>query len=59
MSTVRSLFHGWVPVNGVPTLISEGEEFDVDHPVVEARPDLFTQPRQQTRAATKGKASDG
>jgi hypothetical protein len=44
MSTVKATYSGWVAPDGVPVLLSAGEEYETDHPLVRARPDLFDMP---------------
>jgi hypothetical protein len=63
MSTVKATFDGFVGLNGVPVLLADGDEYDSEHPLVEAHPEMFTEPparRQvkQQQAAPK-RASDG
>lgn len=33
--------HGFIGVGGVPVLLAEGDEYDGDHGLVQARPELF------------------
>lgn len=33
--------HGFIGVGGVPVLLAEGDEYDGDHDLVKARPELF------------------
>ena len=44
MSKVNATYSGFVSHEGVPVLLSAGDEFEADHPLVAARPDLFTKP---------------
>jgi len=41
---VRSTFDGFVGHAGGEVLLRGGDEYEVDHPLVVARPDLFTEP---------------
>ena len=52
--------HGFVGVDGVPVLLSEHDEYDADHPLVRARPDLFDEvPEPPKRPTfTRGKSRD-
>jgi hypothetical protein len=61
MSTVKATYDGFVGLNGVPVLLHDGDEYDSEHPLVQAQPDKFTEPRRAPAkpAVTKGKASDG
>lgn len=51
--------HGFVGHEGVPVLLVEHDEYDVDHPLVQARPDLFDQvapePKRPILSRDKGK----
>lgn len=46
MSKVNALIDGWVVAEGVPTLLAVGDEFDETHPLVQTRPDLFSEPKR-------------
>jgi hypothetical protein len=64
MSKVKAKVGGFVGHEGVPVLLVEGEERDADDALVQARPDLFTEPPAPRRVAqrmtgTRGKAKDG
>jgi hypothetical protein len=63
MSTVKATFDGFVGLNGVPVLLHDGDEYDMEHPLVQAHPDLFTEPatRRQVKQQqqTVKKATDG
>ena len=41
---VRSVFDGFVGFGGGQVLLRGGVEYEVGHPLVVARPDLFTEP---------------
>ena len=43
---VTALFGGFVGHDGVPTLLTVGEEWDAEHPVVKAHPEMFTEPKR-------------
>jgi len=64
MSTVKAIYSGFVGHEGVPVLLNDGDDYDVEHPLVQARPELFTEPptrrqvKQQQQAIVK-KATDG
>lgn len=45
-SKVTATYTGWVGLNGMPVLLSEGAEYDDDHPLVQAMPQHFTEPRR-------------
>jgi periplasmic protein TonB len=56
MSTVKATYSGFVSHDGIPVMLSAGEEYDADHPLVEARPDLFskaTKPEPKTDPVPK------
>lgn len=55
MSNVRAVYEGFVGHEGVPVLLHEGDEYDADHPLVVARPELFTDPPAR-RVLSKPKA---
>lgn len=44
MSKVTATYDGFVPVDGVPVQLQSGDEYETDHPLVQARPELFTKP---------------
>lgn len=56
MSKVQSTYHGFVGHEGVPVLLHEGDEYDADHPLVSAQPNLFTEPPAPKRTMLRGKA---
>ena len=60
---VQATYSGFVGVDGVPVLLGVGDEYDDSHPLVQARPDLFTEPRRSPGrplgSKNKDKASDG
>lgn len=59
---VQSKYSGFVGVDGVPVLVHEGEDYDSEHPLVQARPDLFTEPKRAPGRPLGSKnksASDG
>jgi hypothetical protein len=60
MSTVKSTYSGFVGLDGVPVLLHDGDEYDAGHPLVEAYPHMFTEPRRSPGRppAAKGKATD-
>lgn len=53
MSTVKATYDGFVGHDGVPVLLVDGAEYDADHPLVQARPDLFTEPRRAPARAAR------
>jgi len=53
MSTVKATFNGFVGHEGVPVLLHDGDEYEADHPLVEARPELFTEPEPEPELAPK------
>lgn len=56
MSKVNATFGGFVGHEGVPVLLAVGDEYEADHPLVMARPELFTkppEPKQPKQAETK------
>lgn len=56
MSKVKATYGGFVGFQGVPVLLHEGEEYDADHPLVAARPELFSEPvAAPKRPALRGK----
>lgn len=59
MSKVHATYSGFVGLDGVPVLLNDGDEYDDGHPLVQARPDLFTEPptRRQQRQAAAEKAA--
>ena len=54
--------HGFVGHEGVPVLLAEHDEYDADHPLVKARPDLFDQaaesPKRPVLSKDKPKGAD-
>lgn len=46
MSTVRATYSGFVGLNGMPVLLNDGDEYDENHPMVQAHPQHFTEPRR-------------
>lgn len=44
MSKVKATYDGFVGHEGVPVLLHDGDEYDSGHPLVAARPELFTSP---------------
>lgn len=59
MSTVKATFSGFVGLDGVPVLVHEGEVWDAGHPLVQARPELFTEPAAEPKRPTiRGKSKD-
>jgi hypothetical protein len=60
MSKVKAKISGFVAPDGVHVLLTEGEEYDTGHPLVQARPDLFTDPPAPRRPAlrSKGKVTE-
>lgn len=46
MSKVNAKIDGWVTADSVPVLLAAGDEYDESHPLVQARPDLFTEPKR-------------
>lgn len=46
MSKVNAIYSGFVGLNGVPVLLGEGDEYDDSHPMVQAHPQHFTEPRR-------------
>jgi len=57
---VTSLYDGFVGLDGIPVLLATGDEYDDTHPIVAARPELFTEPRRGPGRppAAKGKSTD-
>jgi hypothetical protein len=53
MSKVRAKVGGFVGHEGIPVLLVEGEERDSEDSLVQARPDLFTEPPR--RPVLRGK----
>lgn len=47
--------HGFVGHDGVPVLLAEHDEYDADHPLVKARPDLFDKVAEAAPAKTPAK----
>ena len=62
MSTVKALYTCWVDATeSGAVMLREGEEHDVEHPLVKARPDLFTEPAPEPKRpilSRKGKDAD-
>lgn len=55
--------HGFIGIGGVPVLLAEGDEYDGDHDLVKARPELFDEvvevpKRPVLSRGLKGKPSD-
>jgi hypothetical protein len=46
VSKVYAIYSGFVGLDGVPVLLTDGAEYDDSHPLVQARPELFTEPRR-------------
>jgi hypothetical protein len=46
VSKVNAVIEGWVTAGGVPVLLAVGDEYDDTHPLVQSRPDLFTEPKR-------------
>lgn len=46
MSKVNATYGGFVGLNGVPVLLADGDEYDENHPLVQAHPHMFTEPRR-------------
>lgn len=73
MSKVKATYGGFVGFEGVPVLLHEGEEYDAGHPLVAARPELFSEPvsapkrpvlrgkkaAEEPQPPAKGKAAGG
>lgn len=63
MSKVQATYSGFVGLDGVPVLLTEGAEYDEGHPMVQAHPQMFTEPptRRQARqqAAAEKKTTNG
>jgi hypothetical protein len=63
MSKVTATYDGYVGVEGVPVLVTSGDEYDSEHPLVQNRPELFTEPRRAPGrplgSRNKDKPSDG
>lgn len=64
MSKVRaSGDYGFVGLKGVPVLVSAGDEYDADHELVKARPELFDavpeEPKRPVLGRPKGLSKDG
>ncbi len=64
MSKVTATYSGFVPVDGVPVQLQDGDEYEADHPLVVARPELFTEPEPEpepvkpaAKATTKAAAA--
>jgi hypothetical protein len=60
MSKVKATYSGFVSHDGIPVLLSAGEEYDTEHPLVGARSDLFSTPeklQQQPQAQAQPKAA--
>jgi len=61
MSMVKAIVNGFVGHDGVPILLHDGDEYDSEHPLVQAHPEMFTEPRRSPAKppAAKSRASDG
>jgi hypothetical protein len=60
VSKVKSTCDGFVALDGVPVLLSPGDEYESDHPLVKARPDLFDAPPEPKRPVLgRKKDADG
>lgn len=46
MSKVNATYSGFVGLNGMPVLLHEGDDYDDTHPMVQAHPEHFTEPRR-------------
>lgn len=46
MSKVNAIYSGFVGLDGMPVMLHEGEEYDEMHPLVQAQPQHFTEPRR-------------
>jgi hypothetical protein len=46
VSKVTAVIDGWVNATGVPVLLEVGDEYEDSHPLVQSRPELFTEPRR-------------
>lgn len=55
MSKVTATYSGFVGHEGVPVLLHDGDEYDSDHSLVQARPELFTEPPAAKRTVLRGK----
>lgn len=55
MSKVQATYSGFVGHEGVPVLLHDGDEYDSDHSLVQARPELFTDPPAPKRPLARGK----
>jgi len=58
MSKVRALISGFVGLNGVPIPVHEGDEWDADDALVQARPDLFSEPVEPEKPARRAVARE-
>lgn len=60
MSTVKATYSGFVGYKGQPVVMHEGDVWDVEHPLVQARPELFTEPVPEPKRPTiRGRGKDG
>lgn len=63
MSKVYATYSGFVGFDGVPVLLADGAEYDDTHPLVQAHPELFTEPRRSPGrplgSKNKSAAADG
>lgn len=58
MSKVLATYDGFVGLESVPVLLATGDEYDSDHPLVVARPELFTEaPAEPKRPTVRGKTA--
>lgn len=58
MSKVNALITGWVGYgDGGSMLLEAGQEFDETDPIVQERPDVFTEPEKPAKG--RGKSADG
>jgi hypothetical protein len=44
MSKVTATYSGFVGHEGVPVWVTDGDEYEADHPLVQTHPELFTKP---------------
>ena len=47
--------HGFVGHDGVPVLLAGGDEYDSEHPLVQARPELFDEVPEPAKRAVLGR----
>ena len=60
-STVKPLANCFVGTSSGPVYVHEGEDYDTDHPLVQAHPALFTEPAPEPKRpilSRKGKDAD-